>query len=256
MIDSHAHIGSEDFFGEEEAVLERARVAGVTGWIEIGTTVADSVFAVDLAGRLDSVYATIGVHPNELHGIEEDGFAKLEELSVHPLVKAVGEVGLDFSRDGELSVQLSFLKRFVDLALNADLPMVFHVRSGHTINAHQELLSFLESLPVVPRGVIHTYSGDAIEAKRYLELGLYLSVSGVVTFKNAGPLLEVVKETSLDRLLIETDSPYLTPVPYRGQRNEPSYVRHVAEKIAEIKGVSLEEVDEVTTRNTKEFFRL
>lgn len=242
MIDSHAHVAFEGFDSDRDDVMARAREAGVA-WIEIGTDVEQSRKAVALG-----VPATIGVHPSDVAaGVDWNEVKKLLE---EPNVVAVGEVGLDLYHSQNLDEQIEALKKFVEIAREKRLPVVFHVR-----NAHDEMIKFLRE-ENWSRGVIHTFSGNKEQAEHYLEMGLYLSFSGVVTYKNAGGIVEVAKTMPLEKMLIETDCPFLAPEPFRGMRNEPAYVKYVAQKIAEIRGISFEEVARVTEENTKQLFLL
>lgn len=242
MIDSHAHVAFSGFDEDREEVLARAREAGVS-WIEIGTDLEQSKKALMLG-----VPATVGVHPSDIApGIDWD---EIRNLLDEPNAVAVGEVGLDLYHSQNLVEQLEALKMFLDLAQEKNLPVVFHVR-----NAHDEMIEFLKK-EKWGRGVIHTFSGTKKQAKEYLAMGLYLSFSGVVTFRNAGEILEVAETMLLDRMLIETDCPFLAPEPFRGKRNEPAYVKYVAQKIAEIRGISFDEVARITEDNTEKLFRL
>jgi len=256
MIDSHAHVAFDGFDSDREAVIARAREAGVS-WIEIGTDIEQSKKAVELAGRLRQDFGvqtplrgfTVGVHPSDIaQGID---WVEIENL-VQGAV-AVGEVGIDLYHSDNLEEQLGALEQFVELARERELPIVFHVRDGKERNAHKEMLKFLQEQHW-NRGVIHTFSGTKAQAEKYLEMGLYLSFSGVVTFKNAGEILEVAKTMPLNRMLIETDCPFLAPEPFRGKRNEPAYVKYVAQKIAEVRGISFEEVARITEENARKLF--
>ena len=256
MIDSHAHVMLDSFEADRDEVVARACEAGVVAWLEVGTDVAQSRRAVSLAQQYDFVWATVGVHPSDIAELDTTAWQELEQLTTVERVVAVGEVGFDFYRGGTFEEQRPAVDRFVTLARQRELPIVWHVRSGDTADAHEALLGYLEELPHAPRGVLHTYSGNEQQAERYLAMGLYLSFSGVVTFKNAGVIAEVARTTPLDRLLIETDCPFLAPEPYRGKRNEPAYVRYVAEKIAELRGISVDDVVEQTVVNTRTLFEL
>lgn len=258
MFDSHAHVMFENFNTDRDQIFAHAQEAGVSGWIEVGTNLEQSKKAVTLAQQHENVWASVGVHPSDIESSikNKESWTEIEKLLDQPRVVAVGEVGLDYYRGGTAEEQMPALQRFIDLALARNLPVIFHVRDGKDISAHADLITLLHSLPKVPRGVIHTYSGTLKQAKQYLKLGMYLSFSGVITFKNAGELLEVVKQTPLDKILIETDCPFLAPEPYRGKRNEPAYVKYVAQKIADLRGISFDEVQRVTMDNTQTLFRL
>lgn len=258
MIDSHAHILAPQFDADRETLITRAQADGLSGWMEVGTNVAESRKAVALAEAHSHIVASVGVHPDDITGIQEEDWNTLEELIRHPKVRAIGEVGLDTFRSGTIAEQEIVLRRFLSLAKEYTKPVIFHVRSGNGIDCHTELLRILSSYEKsdLPRGVIHTFSGTLDQAQEYISLGMMISFSGVITFKNAGDLVEVAKEISLESILVETDCPFLTPEPFRGKRNEPSYVRYVIQKIADIRGVSFEEADAATTRNAQEFFHL
>lgn len=255
MIDSHAHVAFRHFDADREEALSRAREAGVR-WVEVGTNLEQSQAAVELAHELpnDVIGATVGVHPSEAG--DDIDWAVLERLLGDERVVAVGEVGLDYYRGGTREQQLPPLGQFVRLAAARGLPVIFHVRSGEWADAHDDLLAWLRSLPSAgrPRGVIHTFSGTWKQAQEYLALGMYISVSGVVTFKNAPDMHEVARKIPLDRLLIETDCPYLAPDPYRGRRNEPAYVEFVARRVAELRDMALDEVSAETEANALTLF--
>lgn len=256
MIDSHAHVTFSHFDSDRDEVVRRAWEAGVQGWIEVGTDIEQSQKAIDFAKKHKNVWATVGVHPTDAENLNEAEWSQLENLLQEDKVVAVGEVGIDLYRGGSLKKQLVSLKKFIALAVDNNLPVVFHVRSSEKVDAHDKVLKLLAlySEDERPKGAMHSYSGTWEQAEKYLELGMYLSFTGVVTFKNAGVTAEVVGRASLDRILIETDCPFLAPEPYRGKRNEPAYVRLVAEKIAKLKGVSVESVQSAIVRNTGQVF--
>jgi TatD DNase family protein len=258
MFDSHAHVSDPAFDADRDQVLGRAQVAGVHGWVEIGTDVATSRAATALAQLHEKVWASVGVHPYDAGNIQPEDWKTLEDLAGQPKVVAIGEVGFDFSRQENTQEQWSVLEKFIALAVSKHLPVVFHVRDGANLSAHETLLELLRSYKQEerPRGVIHTFSGTWAQAQAYLDIGLYLSISGVVTFKNAGAMAEVATKMPLDRMLLETDCPYLTPIPYRGQRNEPAYVSFIAEKVAELRGHTKDEIVSTTLVNTEKFFNI
>jgi TatD DNase family protein len=255
LIDSHAHIQGKEYVGETEAVLERARQAGVEQIIVVGGAgdMSSNTTAVALADSFPGVYATVGMHPHDAKDVGTEELARLKELAAHPKVIAVGETGLDYYYNhSPRDVQSRVFTRFVQMARETDLPIVVHERDAARDCA--ELLRSEGSGKV--RGVIHCFTGDYAAARDYLELGFYISLSGIITFKNADALRSVVQRVPLDRMLVETDSPYLTPVPHRGKRNEPAYVRWVAETIAKIKTISIEDVARTTTRNVQDLFKI
>lgn len=261
MVDSHAHVAFSQFNEDREEVIRRAQEAGVEGWIEVGTDIESSKKAIELArsrsGQLSRIWATVGVHPSEAEGLSKLDWEKLRQLVKEEEVVAVGEVGLDLYRGGSLPKQLEALKRFIKMAKSNDLPVVFHVRSSDRVDAHDEVINLLSSFSDSqrPRGVMHSFSGTWQQAEKYLDLDMYVAFNGVVTFKNAGEgLLEVVRRAPLNRILIETDCPFLAPEPHRGGRNEPAYVRLVAEKVAELKGAAVGEVGRVTGENARRLF--
>ena len=258
MFDSHAHVNIDLFNDDRDQVIARAKDAGLLGWIEVGTNLKDSKEALELANQHENVFATAGVHPSDIGKIQSSDWAEFKELFKEEKVKAVGEVGLDFYRGGTPQAQIPVLKEFIKLAKENDLPVVFHVRSGKDVDAHAELINLLRtySSKDMPKGVIHTYSGSKDQADQYLDFGLYMSISGVVTFKNAGDMTVVAKEAPLERLLIETDCPFLAPEPYRGKRNEPAYVALVAQKIADLRQLDVSVIKETTTANTQIFFSI
>jgi TatD DNase family protein len=253
LIDSHCHIDDARYDSDRDEMLQRAREAAVGHFITIGCDLESSRAAVALAEKHPEIWATIGVHPHEVKRIETDWFDELRALAKSKQVVAYGEIGLDYHYDhSPRNVQRARFREQVQLARELHLPIVIHTRE-----AQDDTITILkEEKAQELGGVFHCFSGDAWLAKDALDLGFYLSFSGVVTFQNATMLRQIIKTVPLERILVETDSPYLTPVPHRGKRNEPAYVRHVAEKIAEIKDVSLSEVEEETTKNTKRLFQI
>lgn len=270
MIDVHAHVVFRQFDVDRRAVIERARAAGVR-WVEIGTDLAQSRAALLLAEQYPDLVigATVGVHPSDVgpaadpDGLTQYDWQVISNLLQHQQTVAVGEVGFDFyhawpgfSAAEQQALQHKTLQQFIQLASERKLPMVFHVRSGQGRDAHAALIDLLSGYPAGerPRGVIHTFSGTAEQAEAYLQLGMFLSFSGVVTFKNAGVIAEVARTMPLAKMLIETDCPFLAPEPYRGQRNEPAYVQLVAESIAARRGVPATELASHTVDNAWRFF--
>ena len=255
LIDSHAHIQGKEYAGEVAAVIDRARAAGVAKIIAVGGAgdMSSNTEAVALAAQFDNVYATAGMHPHDAKDVGPQDLAQLKDLSAHPKVVAVGETGLDYYYShSPHDMQRRVFAQFIHMARETNLPIVVHER-----DAAREAAELLRSEGERSlRGVIHCFTGDYDAARAYLELGFYVSFTGIITFKNADPLREVVRRLPLDRMLIETDSPYLTPMPHRGSRNEPAHVRWVAETVARVKGIDYEKVAAATTSNAEELFQI
>jgi TatD DNase family protein len=255
LIDSHAHIQGKEYAGEVETVIARAREAGIDKIIAVGGAgeMSSNHDAVALASLYDDVYAAVGMHPHDAKDVGPEELKSLRELTIHPKVIAVGETGLDYYYShSPHDVQRRVFMDFINLARQAGLPLIVHER-----DAAQDAAQLLRSEGTGDlRGVIHCFTGNYEAACAYLDLGFYLSFTGIITFKNAEPLRDVVRQVPLKKILIETDSPYLTPVPHRGKRNEPAYVRLVAEAVAIIKSVSLEEVAQITSGNARELFSI
>ncbi len=256
LVDSHAHLDFEDYEQDLDGVVARARAAGLERIVCVGLWRAPGSFgnALDLATREPGFFsATAGVHPHECARVPEEDWARLEALSADPRVVAVGETGLDFHYDhSPRPVQEASFRRSLGIARRAGKPVVVHVREADEVCAR---VLREEGVPDAG-GVIHCFTGDAAAARAYLDLGLFLSVAGVVTFRTAGPIREAVRIVPRDRLLVETDCPFLAPIPYRGKRNEPAWVVETARKVAEVWGTTLEEVARATTANVKRLFRL
>jgi TatD DNase family protein len=253
LVDSHAHLEMTDFRRDLEEIIRRARDSGVDTIFTVGTEKKDWARALEIADSHDSIYAILGVHPHNTKEIDDQTYPALLKLCRHKKVKAFGEIGLDFFRNlSPREIQLKGFREQIGLARDLGLPIVIHDR-----DAHQETLEILKSERAEEcGGIIHCFSGDYEMAKKCLELGFSISVPGTITFKNAEGFKEIVRKLPLESLLVETDAPYLTPVPFRGKRNEPSYVRYTAEKVAEVKKISFQKVAEVTTRNALRVFRL
>jgi TatD DNase family protein len=257
LVDSHCHLDDEQFNEDREAVIARAQAAGVVCMLTIGTGNGppDIEGAVRLAERYPFVYATAGVHPNDAekvnHGAQANTFAHLERLLGHPKVKAVGEIGLDYHWQVPRQVQLPVFVRQLDIAATARMPIIIHTR-----DAFDDTIQVLKAhwsganLPCV----MHCFTGSPAQAAECLDLGFYLAFGGVSTFPKASEVRESARLVPADRLLLETDCPYLAPVPYRGKRNEPAYVAHTAKTIAELRGVTPEDLARQTTFNFTKIF--
>jgi TatD DNase family protein len=253
LIDSHCHLEMPDFRKDLEGVLQKAAESGIGYMFTVGTEKRDWARALEIAKTHPSVYAILGVHPHHAKEIDDQTYPILRKLCREEKVKAYGEIGLDFFRNlSPREVQVERFREQIGLARELGLPIVVHDR-----DAHRETLEILKSEKAEEdAGIIHCFSGDYDMATKCLEMGFLISIPGSITFKNAGEFQDVVRRLPLESLLVETDAPYLTPVPFRGKRNEPSYVRYTAQKVAEIKGLSIEKVAEATTENALRVFRM
>lgn len=269
MFDSHAHIGDTAFDIDRDDVIKYLFDNGVSGWVEVGTSIEESKRAIVIAEKDDRIYASVGVHPDGIHELQENDWEIMQQLANHPKVCAIGEVGFDTFREGTIAEQEPMLRTFIDLAIEVKKPVIFHVRSstsgvhGKTpdvsaIDAHAELIRVLQSYDqsLRPKGVIHTFSGTLAQAQRYIQFGMMISFSGVLTFKKSDELREIAKTIPLESILVETDCPYLTPEPHRGERNTPANVKFVIEKIAELRDMDAGEVTQITHNNAKKLFNI
>jgi TatD DNase family protein len=251
LIDSHAHLDDRAFARDRAALIARLFAEGI-GVITVGADPASSREAVRLAERHRGIWATVGVHPHDAKTVTSRVLGELEDLAAAPTVVAVGEIGLDYYRDlSPRDVQRSAFVEQLDLARRLGLPVVLHDRESSG-----DLVAILRAAGGPLRGVVHSFLGDRELAETFLDLGLYLGVGGPLTYPKNVALREAVASIPLDRILIETDCPYLTPVPHRGRRNEPSYVRFVAEAIAELREVPVDEVAAATVENATVLFGL
>jgi TatD DNase family protein len=278
LIDTHAHLDFPELVSEVDDVVKRAAGAGVTRIITIGTTVASSRQAVRLAAKYPGVYATVGVHPTHAAEVSENFVDELRELAAQPKVVAVGEIGLDYFhlpsqgekedviqttyralsagsvelllRDqSEKASQAVVFQEQLELAESLDLPVVVHQR-----DSLDDTLAIIREFPV--SAVFHCFNGNPAQAVDLVQQGYYISFTGIVTFKKAAEVRDAASAVSIDRLMVETDAPYLAPVPFRGKRCEPAYVRETAQAIAETRGSTFKTLAEATTRNACRFFRL
>ena len=249
LVDSHAHLDDPAFDADRADVLRRAREAGIGRILTIGTDVASSRRACAIAEREPDVWFSPGIHPHEADAPGD--VDALRELARHPRALAVGETGLDYVKNrAAVPAQKELFVKHLEIAAEAEKPVSIHCR-----DAHPDCLGILRGFAPL-RGVIHCFTGTAQDAEGYLSLNFFLSIAGPVTFANATGLRDAIRDVPLNRLLVETDCPYLTPVPHRGKRNEPAFVRHTAEAIATLRGVSLEAFAEATTTAAREVFRL
>ncbi len=254
LIDTHSHIHDAEFDGDRDAIIERARAAGVEWILALGVDAANSRRAVELAERNDCVLAAAGVHPHDAAEATEADLDELEQLATHPCVAVVGEIGLDYYRNlSPREEQTRVMRRQLLTAQRVGKPVAVHARESH-----EDMMPLLEQwshdtggrlADARPLGVMHYFSGDAAQARRYIELGFLISVHTSVTHPKAERLRDVVRETPVEHLVLETDSPYGAPQRYRGKRNEPAYVAEAAVAVAELKSMSAAGVAEITTGN-------
>lgn len=251
LFDTHVHLNADQFQEDIEEVIERALATGIKYMVVVGFDRPTILKAIELAENYDFLYASVGWHPVDAIDMKEEDLVWLEELSEHPKVVALGEMGLDYYWDkSPKEIQKEVFRKQIQLAKKVKLPIIIHNR-----DATADIVEILkEENAGDVGGIMHCFSGSPEIAKECIKMNFYISLGGPVTFKNAKQPKKVAEEIPLDRLLIETDCPYLTPHPYRGKRNEPSYVKLVAEQIAEIKNVSFEEVSRITTENAKILF--
>ena len=250
LFDTHAHFDDERFDADRDAMLEQMKDFGVTNITNIASSMASSRRSVELAEKYDFVYASVGVHPSETENLTETDMEELRRLAQHPKVRAIGEIGLDYHYPDDVApdIQKKWFIRQLDLAQELNMPVIIHDR-----DSKGDSLEILKKMKI-SNGVAHCFSGSAETAREIIKLGMMISFTGVLTFKNARRAIEACAAVPTDRLMIETDCPYMAPEPHRGERNHSGYVRYVAEKMAEIKGISYEEMVDITDRNAKRFF--
>lgn len=257
LIDTHAHLYLDAFDDDRDAVLQRAQEAGVETIVLPAIDVSSIQQAVDLCEQYEGLYAMTALHPSETEEATDEDFEAVQEWCSHPKIVAVGESGLDYYWDRSFDDrQEAFFRRHIRLAIEADLPLVIHNRE-----ATDDILEILAEEradadhPERLRGILHCYVDPPEVARRAWELGFYVGVGGIMTFSNSD-VDQYVKEVPLDHIVVETDSPYLAPEPNRGDRNEPAYVRHVADRIARIKEVPVKEVERITTENAQDIYEI
>lgn len=250
FIDSHTHLDDEAFNDDREVIISNFKNDGVLFAVNASSDMASSKNSVGLT-KHDNIYAVVGVHPHEAKYFKESDIDIYKEMLKNPKVVGIGECGLDYHYDlSDRETQKKVFERFINFANEVDYPLVIHTREATKDTI--DLLSALRN----GKTLIHCFTAPKEVARDYLNLGYYLSIGGAVTFKNAKHVVESVEYAPLDRLLLETDAPYMTPVPFRGKRNEPKYINYVVDKIAEIKGISRETVIETTTKNAREFYNI
>jgi TatD DNase family protein len=252
LIDSHCHLDDKRLIGDTEAVLQRAREAGVELCVTIGTDEKTSAAAAALAARHPgAVYHTVGAHPNDAERFGEAELTEIERLARETKPKAIGEIGLDNFYKVDPAKQKALFSRMIKLARELSLPIVIHDRDAHE-KIYEQLMLEAQDMKIL----MHCYAAGASYVEKFMGLGCYFSIAGPVTFKNGQDVRDSVARIPLDRLLVETDAPYLTPHPHRGKLNEPAYVKLTAEKVAEVKGIPFDELARQTAENTRRFFNL
>lgn len=250
IIDTHAHYDDEAFNADRDELIKNMLNTNVDRIITVGCSLERSRTSIELAERYDRIYASVGIHPDECYDLPDDYIEQLRLMSRHSKVVAIGEIGLDYHYEGyKKDVQIKCFKEQLELAQELNLPVIIHSRE-----ATQDTLDILQEYK--PKGVMHCFSGSAETAQKIIDLGMMISFTGVLTFKNAKKAVEACKIIPMDRLMLETDCPYMTPVPHRGERNNSSYTYHTAEKVAEIKNMSVNEVIEICNANAVSFFNL
>ena len=250
LVDSHAHIQLAAFDSDRETVLQNAQEDGVHSILTIGFDVETSRAAVRLAEQYEQIYATVGMHPHDAKDFNVESSKIFRSLADHPKVIALGEMGLDYYRDlSPRSIQKTAFEQQLDLAEDKNLPVVIHNRE-----AYHDITPILQARRGRIRGVMHCFSGEVETMRQSLDLGFHIGIGGPVTYRKSHALQEVAREVPADRLLVETDCPWLAPQFRCGKRNEPAYVRSIAAKIAELRGVTLEDIGAITTRNFETLF--
>ena len=250
IIDTHAHYDDRAFDDDRYEILDEILNDNVKSIITIGCSIESSKNAIKLAEKYPQIYASVGIHPSDCMGLPENYISILRNLAKHKKVVAIGEIGLDYHYEGYVrDAQIDCFVKQIELASELNLPIIVHSRE-----ASKDTMDILKKYK--PKGVVHCYSGSLETAREILNLGMMISFTGVLTFKNSKKAVEVCKEIPMDRLMLETDTPYMTPVPHRGERNNSSYTIHVAEKVAEIKNLTVEEVVDICNANAVSFFNL
>ena len=257
LFDSHAHYDDPRFAGDLDQVVElissKSQICpcGVETVVNIGCDVPTSRLCLDLAEKYPMFYAAVGIHPQDAHTFDEQSVSALKEMLAHPKALAIGEIGLDYKyENAPRDVQKDVFCRLMELSRETGYPVCVHDR-----DAHGDVFDVVRKFPDV-KGVMHSFSSSPEMARQYVKMGWYISFSGTVTFKNAAVVPEAAKAVPLDRLLVETDAPYLAPVPYRGKRNKSCYAWAICEKLAQLHGVSTEEMVQITRENARRFFKM
>ena len=250
IFDTHAHYDDSSFDEDRDELLSIMPENSVKWVINQGIDVETSKFSIKLAEKYDYIYAAVGIQPQEVY--KEENLNEIRKLAAHPKVVAIGEIGLEYHYDvAPRELQIRYFEEQVKIANDVNLPIVVHNRE-----AHLDTLTVLKRTPADNGGVIHCFSGSVETAKEFVKLGYYLGFDGPITFKNAKTAIEVLEYAPLDRILVETDAPYLTPVPFRGNRNNSMYIKYIVEKIADVKKISVDELEKILVNNSLNLFNL
>ena len=249
IFDTHAHYDDSKFDDDRTELLETLPKKGVCNVVNQATDLRTAQISIEFAEKYDYIYAAVGVHPENLDGLPDNYISVLRELAKRKKVVAIGEIGLDYYYDIPKNFQLRVFEEQLTLANELSMPVCIHDRE-----AHGDILSLLKKYK--PKGVVHCFSGSREMARDVLKLGMYIGVGGVATFKNARKAIEVIEETPLERIVLETDAPYLAPVPFRGKRNDSSMIIYIAQKVAEIKKLSTEEILKITCENARKMYEI
>ena len=252
IFDSHAHYDDEAFNEDREKVIQGLNDKGVIGVLNCGSTLEGARMSVELSSKYDFVYSAVGVHPEYADIVNDETICELRDLANYPKVRAIGEIGLDYyhAENPHKDIQKAAFRIQMDLARELKLPVVIHDR-----DAHKDTLDILKEFPEVI-GVVHCFSGSVEFARECLKLGYYIGFTGVITFKNAKKTSDVAREVPMDRILVETDCPYMAPEPHRGKRNQSDYIEYIIEKISEIKGKTIKEIENATIVNIKKLLKI
>lgn len=253
IFDSHAHYDDESFDIDRYELIQKLHIEdNVVGIINCGASLKGMRDSVKLANKYEFIYAAVGIHPEEAQDFSEDVVEEIRGFSKNPKVKAIGEIGLDYhweenpSRENQKEIFI----RQMEIARELNLPVVIHSR-----DAQEDTFNIIKMFPEV-KGVVHCFSGSVEMAREYVKLGYYIGITGVITFKNAKKVKEVVKDIPMERILVETDCPYMAPVPNRGKRNQSSYIKHIIDEISDIKGIAQQDIEKITVNNTKKIFNI
>lgn len=252
IFDSHAHYDDEKFNEDRDIVVKELKENDIIGVLNCGSSLNGARDSFKLAEKYDFFYAAVGIHPEFADQLNDEVLKEISEMTKNEKVKAIGEIGLDYywEENPPKDIQKESFRKQMKLAQQLNLPVVIHDRE-----AHKDTLEIMKEFPHV-KGVVHCFSGSLEFARECVKLGYYIGFTGVITFKNAKKIIEVAKEIPLNKILVETDCPYMAPVPFRGKRNRSEYIEYIIEKISEVKGITKEEVRENTIKNTKDLFQI